>query len=76
MKRVPAPFPADSPDAPYFKLKYYCLYYAPDNRFVTSKDLTRRLVDIFQSGKPFLDYINRAVEYVHEEQKSLNNYTL
>lgn len=76
LKRVPAPFPADSPDAPYFKLKYYCLYFAPDNRFVTSKDLTRRLVDIFQSGKPFLDYINRAVEYVHEEQKSLNNYTL
>ncbi len=70
LKRVPAPFPADSPDAPFFKLKYYCLYYAPADRFVTSKDLTRRLLEIFQSGKPFLDYVNRAVEYVKEENKS------
>ena len=73
LKRVPAPFPADSPDAPYFKLKYYCLGYAPDNRFVTSKDLTKNLLDIFQSSKPFLDYINRAVEYAHEEQLSFQN---
>ncbi len=70
LKRVPAPFPADSPDASYFKLKYFCLYHEPDNRFVTSKDLTRRLLEIFQSGKPFLDYVNRAVEYVKEENKS------
>ena len=67
LKRVPAPFPADSPDTRYFKLKYYCLYYEPDNRFVTSKDYAKRLLDIFQSTKPFLDYVNRAVEYVQEE---------
>ena len=71
MKRVPAPFPADSPDAPYFKLRYYCLYFAPDNRFVTSKDLTARLLEIFQGAKPFLDYVNRAVEYVQEEKRTL-----
>lgn len=29
-----------------------------------------RLLEIFQSGKPFLDYVNRAVEYVKEENKS------
>lgn len=68
LKRVPAPFPADSPDARYFKLKYYCLYYEPDNRFVTSKDYAKRLLDIFQSTKPFLDYVNRAVEYAQEER--------
>lgn len=67
LKRVPAPFPADSPDTRYFKLKYFCLYYEPDNRFVTSKDYAKRLLDIFQSTKPFLDYVNRAVEYVQEE---------
>ena len=70
LKRVPAPFPADSPDAPYFKLRYYCLCYEPDNRFVTAKDLMQRLLDIFKSSKPFLDYVNRAVEYAKEECKS------
>ena len=69
LKRVPAPFPADSPDAPYFKLKYYCLCFEPDNRFVTSKDYVKRMLDLFLSAKPFLDYINRAVEYAQEEKR-------
>jgi len=71
LKRVPAPFPSDSPDAPFFKLKYYCLCYEPDNRFVFSKDLSKRLLDIFQSAKPFLDYVNRAVEYAKEERNAM-----
>ena len=69
LKRVPPSFPADSPDAPYFKLKYYCLFYEPDTRFVTAKDYTKRLLELFQSTKPFLDYINRAVEYAQEERR-------
>lgn len=69
LKRVPAPFPSDTPDAPYYKLKTFCLYYAPDNRFVTGKDLAPRLVDIFKTTKPFLDYINRAIDFVREEKK-------
>ena len=71
LKRVPAPFPPDTPDALFYRLKYYCLCYEPDTRWITSKDLVKRILDIFQSAKPFLDYINRAVEYVHEEQNAL-----
>ena len=70
LKRVPSPFPADSPDAPYFKLKYYSLCFAPDNRFVTSKDYVKRMLDLFRSAKPFLDYINRAVEYAQDEKRA------
>lgn len=69
LKRVPAPFPADTPDAPYYKLKAFCLYYAPDDRFVTAKGLSSRLVDIFRTTKPFLDYINRAIDYCREEKE-------
>jgi len=69
LRRVPAPFPKDTPDAPYYKLKSFCLYYAPDNKFVTSKDLSGRLVDIYRTTKPFLDYINRAIDFVREEKK-------
>ena len=47
----------------------FCLYYAPDDRFVTSKDLAARLVDLFRTTKPFLDYINRAIDFVREEEK-------
>ena len=69
LKRVPSPFPSDTPDAPFYKLKAFCLYYAPDDRFVTSKDLAARLVDLFRTTKPFLDYINRAIDFVREEKK-------
>lgn len=73
---VNAPFPVDSPNASFFNLKYFGLGYAPDTRFVTSQDLKKRLLDIFPSGKPFLDPINLAVEYAQEEQFSSNNYKL
>lgn len=68
-KRVPMGFPADSPDAELLKLRHYCLYFTVNDRFVTSRGLASRLVDIFHSGKPFLDYINRAVDYVREEER-------
>jgi len=67
LKRVPAPFPSETPDAPYYRLKHYCLLFAPDRRFVTKKDLPGRLTELFRTAKPFLDYINRAIEYVREE---------
>lgn len=68
LKRVPAPFPSDTPDAPYYKLKAFCLYYAPDDKFLTSMNLASRLVDIYRTTKPFLDYINRAIDFVREEK--------
>lgn len=74
LKRVPAPFPADTPDAPYYKLKAFCLCYAPDDRFIRSKNLTGRLLEIFRTTKPFLDYVNRAIDFVREEKDNrLNN---
>jgi len=68
LKRAPAGFPDEGPDAPYFKLKNFSLVWQPDTRFVTGKDLTKRLAAIFQTTKPFLDYTNRAIEYYREEK--------
>ena len=67
--RTPAGFPADGPDAPYFKLKNFCLLWTPDTRFVTAPRLAERLAAVFQTTKPFLDYINRAIEFTREEQR-------
>ncbi len=33
------------------------------------QDLAHHLVDIFKTAKPFLDYINRAIDFVREEKK-------
>lgn len=68
LKRVPAGFPAGTPDSDYYRVKAFCLYYAPDEKFFTKKELVPRLVEVFRSTKPFLDYINRAIDYCREEK--------
>lgn len=69
LKKVPKGFPADSPDAEYFKLKNFCLVKDLDKEFLLSPDLVDNLLEIFQKGKPFLDYVNRAIDFCREEQK-------
>jgi uncharacterized protein (TIGR02453 family) len=67
--RTPAGFPTEGPDAPFFKLKNFCLVWIPDDKMITAPHLTDRLAAVFQTTKPFLDYINRAIEYCREEQR-------
>ena len=38
-----------------------------DDAFVLAPDLARRVADLFRTTKPFLDYVNRAIEYVKFE---------
>ena len=67
LKKVPKGFPADSPDAEFFKLKNFCLLKSLDKDFILSPNLVDSVLDIFRTGKPFLDYINRAIDYCREE---------
>ena len=67
LKKVPQGFDKDSPDAEYFKLKRFCLVAIPDQKFILRKDLVKELLKIFKSTKPYLDYINRAIEYSKED---------
>ena len=69
LKKVPKGFPADSPDAEYFKLKNFCLLKALDDGFILSPDLADNVLAIFKTGKPFLDYVNRAIDFCREDQK-------
>lgn len=66
LKRVPAGFPADSADSDLFKLKNFSLSYAPDDDFILRSDLPDALAELFQTAKPFLDYTNRAIDYLRE----------
>lgn len=68
LKKVPKGFPAEGPDAEFFKLKSFCLLEDLDDAFILSPDLADRVLAIFRTGKPFLDYVNRAIDYCREER--------
>lgn len=73
LKRNPKGFPADAPYSQYLRLKNFCLTYTPDNDFICSDHLAQRVAGLFKSTRPFLDYINRAISYVREEERELRN---
>ena len=67
LKRVPTGFPADSEYAELLKQKDYCLEKPVPEEFVLSGNLPERFVDEFRHTKPFLDQLNRAIQYAYEE---------
>ena len=67
LKKVPAGFPADSPYVEYLKLKNFCLSYEFDDTLLMSPDMLPAVLEIFRTTRPFLDYINRAVDFSREE---------
>lgn len=69
LKKVPKGFQEEGPDAEFFKLKNFCLIEDLDDGFVLSPELVDNVLAVFRTGKPFLDYVNRAIDYCREEQK-------
>ena len=67
LKRNPKGFPADAPYSEYLRLKYYCLTSLADDDFWEGEDLAKRIAAKFATAKPFLDYINRAIDFSREE---------
>ena len=65
LKRVPKGYAPDAPYADWMRLKSYCLVMNVDDDFLTKPDLAKRVADLFRTTKPFNDYINRAVDFVH-----------
>lgn len=63
LKRMPLGFDPESPYIEYIRLKNFCL----SGSFDDSNLNINEIVEIFKSAKPFLDYINRAIEYSREE---------
>ena len=65
LKRVPKGYAPDAPYADWMRLKSYCLVMNVDDDFITQPDLAKRVADLFRTTKPFKDYINRAVDFIH-----------
>ena len=68
LKRNPKGFPADAPYSEYIRLKFFCLTAIPDDEFWEGEDLAKRIASKFATTKPFLDYINRAIDFEREEE--------
>ena len=65
LKRVPKGYAPDAPYADWMRLKSYCLVMNVDDDFITQPDLAKRVAELFRTTKPFNDYINRAVDFIH-----------
>ena len=63
LKRVPLGFDSEGPYLEYIKLKNFCLSGIYDDEHL---DLDY-VLKVFKSAKPFLDYVNRAIEYSRED---------
>lgn len=68
LKRVPRGFDPESRWAELLKYKVYCLIQAVPTQWVTAPDLAKRVAEAFRPTQPFLDYINRAIDYVRGEE--------
>lgn len=64
LKRNPKGFEQETQYIEYLRLKAFCLVHTPSNDFMLADRLAQRTAALFESSKPFLDYINRAIEYV------------
>ena len=69
LKRVPREHDPNAPYADWMRMKAYCLTVKTDDNFLLEDNLAQRVAELFKTTKPFVDYINRAVDYVKEEIK-------
>lgn len=69
LKKVPKEF-ADSPYKDYARLKAYCLQRMMDPSEVEDEEsLLAYLVKVFQKNKPFVDYLNKVIDYTREPEE-------
>ena len=67
LKRNPKGFEREELYTDYLRLKAFCLVHTPSNDFVCADGMPQRAAAIFQLAQPFLNYVNRAIEYVKSE---------
>ena len=67
LKRVPKEYDKNAPYADWMRMKSFCLTAKTDDNFILQDNIAQRVAELFKTTKPFIDYINRAVDYVKEE---------
>jgi uncharacterized protein (TIGR02453 family) len=67
LKRMPKGFSEESAVADLLKYKVYCLVSRLPQDLGSEDALLDRLVEMCRAAHPFLDFVNRAITYVREE---------
>lgn len=66
LKRNPRGFERETQYTEYLRLKAFCLLHTPSSDFLSAPNLAQRTAALFSQTRPFLHYINRAIEYSKE----------
>ena len=64
LKKTPAGFPKDFPDADLLKLKHYLVDFKLDKNFLSAPDFESKLLEVFKAGYPFNRFFNYTVDEV------------
>ena len=67
LRRTPAGFPSDTPYDALLRLKEVALCRSFDDAFLAGDDLLERTLAEFRKTAPFVQQLNRAVQYAYEE---------
>lgn len=67
LRRTPAGFPSDTPYDELLRLKEVGLCRSFDDAFLAGDDLLERTLAEFRKTAPFVQQLNRAVQYAYEE---------
>ena len=62
LSRVPKGYEADNPAAEYLKLKSFVTMIAIKDAELTSKDLSKKVLNAFEALQPLLEFINQSIE--------------
>jgi uncharacterized protein (TIGR02453 family) len=62
LKTSPAGFPRDYPYLHYLRLKDYCAWHQVEESFFEGDKWLDKMVKIFQTAKPMMDFINSVVD--------------
>lgn len=60
LSRPPQGYDANNPAIEYLMLKSFTVSHSKTDSELTSKDLVKKIVDIYAEMKPFVDFLNRA----------------
>ena len=69
LRRVPTGFTSGTPCDELLKLRDHCLMRPISEEELYAPDLLDRTLERFRTTKPYLDQLNRAIEYAYEEMR-------
>ena len=66
LKRVPQGFDKDSPVAEFLKFKHITPYHNLSEKDLTSNELLRNTLDVYETLKPLVDFLNRSINGLND----------